>query len=233
MCVLVCCPQIFSFCLDFLNLPPQLSFLSKWKRFQTGLTFYIVFPQLFSLLPLFGLVFPLTSFILLSIEILLKAVFLKSLPVFVGIAFFAFNLQLFAQRCYVCFSVLHSCFSFCLGFLNLPPCFKVHLKCKVLKSLSSRVLCHSLGCQYYRFSFKISLLVHGPCFCLWFFFCSLISVGFSLVNVHVFVFHSILATFCCFSRTPWLCTLSFYISFQFAATLLFRLSLHFLHPPPY
>jgi len=45
-----------------------------------------------SLLPLFCLVFPLTSFILLSLEIFLKAKFFKSLPVFVGIACLALNL---------------------------------------------------------------------------------------------------------------------------------------------
>jgi len=187
----------------------------------------------FSLLSLFYLVLPLTSFILLPTEILLKAKIWKSLPIFVGIASFAIDLQLFVLSCYVCLSVLPSVFSFCLGFLNLPPSFKVHLKCKFLKSLSSRVLRHSLGYYYSRLSFEISLLVHNSCISLEFFFCSLISVGFSLVSFHVFVFHSVLATCCCFSRTPWLCTLSFYISFEFAATLLFRFSLHFLHPPPY
>jgi len=54
--------------------------------------FTLSFHSCFSLLPLFCLVFPLTSFILLSIEILLKAKFWKSLPVFVGIACFALNL---------------------------------------------------------------------------------------------------------------------------------------------
>jgi len=54
--------------------------------------FTLSFHSCFSLLPLFCLVFPLTSFILLSIEILLKAKFLKSLPVFVGIACFSLYL---------------------------------------------------------------------------------------------------------------------------------------------
>ena len=54
--------------------------------------FTLSFHSRFSLLPLFCLVFPLISFILLSIGIFLKAKFLKSLPVFVGIACFALNL---------------------------------------------------------------------------------------------------------------------------------------------
>jgi len=43
-------------------------------------------------MPRFCLVFPLIPFILLSVEILLKAKFLKSLPIFVGIASFAIDI---------------------------------------------------------------------------------------------------------------------------------------------
>ena len=51
MSVLWCCPQIFSFCLNFLNLPPYLNFLSKLKGFHSGRAFYIFFYDCFSFLP--------------------------------------------------------------------------------------------------------------------------------------------------------------------------------------
>ena len=64
--------------------------------------FALSFHSCFSLLPLFCFVCPLTSFILLPIEILLKAKFLKSLCVFVGIASFGVDLYLFAYSLAMC-----------------------------------------------------------------------------------------------------------------------------------
>jgi len=95
-------------------------------------TFFFLFPEHrvlghcvstshFILVPLLCFVCPFTSFILLPTEIFLKAKFLKSLPVFVGIASFAIDLQLFALSFCICFSVLPQNFSFCLDFLHLPP----------------------------------------------------------------------------------------------------------------
>jgi len=113
------------------------------------------------------------------------------------------------------FSLLPWVISFALYFLHLPPYFKVHMKSKVCNSLSSRVLCHSLGSSYYRFSFDISLLVYCLCiFLFYFLFFSWISVSFSCFDIHFLVFLSVLVILSQFASISWLFTLSFHSCFS-------------------